>query len=117
MAGGKQLRFTADFGGNVFGCADPPPESTPALTKGTGANHWSDGGFVIKGNTKDFGAISLTYKSATGALTGGGTNPTCAAGLSWTINGKFKGKTFAGKVNIKLADGTTAISDLALTRS
>ena len=117
LAGNKQLLFTADFGGNVFGCADPPPESTKPLTKGTGANHWSDQGFVIKGASKDFGAITITYKAATGALTGSGSNPTCATGLSWTVSGKFTGKTFSGKVNITLPDKSTAISDLSLTRS
>jgi hypothetical protein len=33
------------------------------------------------------------------------------------VTGKFDGKRFTGKVNIKLADGTTAVSLLALTRA
>src|SRR4051794_22163601 len=117
LAGNSKLLFTADFGGNVFGCADPPAESTKPLTKGTGANHWGPTGFVIKGGSKDFGALTLTYKSATGALTGSGANPACSAGLSWTIAGKFAGKSFTGKVQIKLPSGQTAVSDLALARS
>ena len=117
LAGGTKLVFTADFGGNVFGCADPPAENAKPLTKGTGPGHWSDQGFAIKGASKAFGSLALTYKAATGALTGSGTNPTCAVGLSWTVNGKFAGKKFSGKVNIKLADGSTAVSVLALTRT
>jgi hypothetical protein len=117
LAGGTKLRFTADFGGNVFGCADPPPESTPALTKGTGANHWSATGFQIKGASKDFGTLTIAYNAKTGALTGSGTNPTCAVGLSWTVTGKFAGKMFTGKVSITLADKSTAVSDLSLTKS
>ncbi|MHB8643348.1 MAG: hypothetical protein ACYDA3_10755 [Gaiellaceae bacterium] len=111
-----QLTFTADFGGNVFGCADPPKEGTKPLTKGTGANHWSAKGFTIQGSSQAFGALKLTYVAATGKLTGGGGNPPCAAGLTWTIDGTFTGKTFAGKVNITLPDKTTAVSDIALTR-
>ncbi len=116
LAKNTKLLFSVNFGGSVFGCASVPPESTTPLPKGAGANHWSATGFAIKGASKDFGALTLTYKSATGALTGNGSNPPCAAGLSWSIVGKFKGKTFAGKVNIKLAIGQTAISDINLTR-
>ncbi len=115
-SGNKQLLFTADLGGNVFGCADPPVESAKPLTKGTGANHWNDSGFAIKGPSKDFGQLTLSYKAATGTLTGSGANPMCATGLSWTVSGKFSGKTFTAKVNIKLADGSPAISDISLTR-
>ena len=117
MAGNTKLLFTADFGGNVFGCADPPAESAKPLTKGAGANHWSATGFVIKGASNDFGALTLTYKAATGALSGGGANPKCTPGLSWTIAGKFSGKTFTGKVNITLADKSTAVSTISLKRA
>lgn len=117
LAGGTKLVFTTDFGGNVFGCADPAAESAKPLMKGAGAGHWNDQGFVIRGASKALGSVALTYKAASGALTGSGTNPTCAVGLSWTVSGKFTGKKFTGKVSIKLADGSTAISNLALTRS
>jgi hypothetical protein len=112
-----QLMFTADFGGNVFGCADPPKEGTKPLTRGNGVNHWNARGFSIHGSSKAFGALNLSYVAATGALAGAGGNPPCAAGLTWTIAGKFTGKTFAGKVNITLPDKTTAVSDIALTKS
>ena len=105
-----KLLFSVNFGGTVFGCASVPPESSTPLPKGAGVNHWSATGFAIKGASKDFGALTLTYKSASGALTGTGSNPPCAAGLSWSIAGKF-----AGKVNIELASGQTAVSDINLT--
>jgi hypothetical protein len=110
-----KLLFSVNFGGTVFGCASVPPESSTPLPKGAGVNHWSATGFAIKGASKDFGALTLTYKSASGALTGSGSNPPCAAGLSWSIAGKFAGKTFTGKVNIKLANGSPAVSDINLT--
>jgi hypothetical protein len=116
LATNTKLFFTADFGGNVFACSDPPAESTKPMTKGTGANHWNARGFKINGASKAFGALTLTYVSATGMLAGSGGNPPCATGLSWTISGKFSGKTFAAKVNITLPDKTTAVSDIALTR-
>ncbi|MEI8104907.1 MAG: hypothetical protein WCH31_03565 [Actinomycetes bacterium] len=40
----------------------------------------------------------------------------CALGLAWSIKGTFSGKTFTGKVSIKLPDGSAAISDINLTR-
>jgi hypothetical protein len=116
LAKNTKLVFTADFGGNVFACADPPAESTKALTKGTGPGHWNAKGFTIKGSSRAFGSLKLTYAAATGTLTGSGGNPPCATGLSWKIAGKFSGKTFTGKVNITLPDKTTAISDIQLTR-
>lgn len=112
-----KLLFTADFGGNVFACADPPAESTKPLTKGNGAGHWNAKGFTIKGASKAFGALKLTYVAATGKLTGGGGNPPCATGLSWTISGRFSGKRFTAKVNITLPDKTTAVSDIVLTHA
>ena len=112
-----QLTFVSDFGGNVFGCAAPPKETTKPLPKGSGANHWSAKGFTIQGMSQAFGALKLTYVAATGKLTGGGGNPPCAAGLTWTIDGTFTATSFAGKVNITLPDKTTAVSDIALTRS
>jgi hypothetical protein len=117
LAKNTKLLFTADFGGNVFACADPPAESTKPLTKGTGAGHWNAKGFTIKGSSKAFGALKLTYVAATGTLTGAGGNPPCATGLSWKISGRFSGKTFIGKVNITLPDKTTAVSDISLTRA
>jgi hypothetical protein len=117
LAGGTKLVFTADFGGNVFGCADPPPESAKPLAKGAGANHWSAKGFTIKATSKAFGTLTLTHNASTGALTGSGANPTCAVNLKWSVRGKFAGKKFTGTVTIKLANGSTAVSALSLTRT
>ena len=86
-------------------CPSVPPEATPPLPKGTGANHWSAAGFTIKGKSKDFGTLTLSYWAASGNLSGSGVNPPCAQGLSWSI-----------KVKIELASGQTAIGDISLTR-
>src|SRR5438132_484377 len=87
LAKNTKLLFSVNFGGTVFGCPSVPPEATPALPKGAGPNHWSATGFLIKGASKDFGALTLTYKSASGSLTGSGSNPPCAQELSWTVAG------------------------------
>ena len=44
-----KLNFLADFGGNVFGCSDPPSDGA-TLTRGVGANHWGPAGFVDQGH-------------------------------------------------------------------
>ena len=115
-----KLRFNADFGGNVFGCADPAPESSPLLTKGKGNNHWNGVGFIVKASSKAFGALKITYKNAGHKISGSGGNPPCNQGLTWTVTGTFSGtklKNFTGTVNIVLPDKTTATSELALTKS
>ncbi len=112
----KTLAFTADFGGNVFGCPDPDPESAKPLTKGKGPNRWSAAGFAIHASSKALGELKLTYTHANRTLRGGGQNPACAVNLKWTVLGKFTAKTFAGTVNITLPDGAAAVSKIALTR-
>jgi hypothetical protein len=112
-----KLSFTADFGGNVFGCTDPGAETTKVLTKGTGFGHWNAAGFKIKGTSPAFGAMTLAYAFKTKAIAGSGSNPACAAGLTWKIAGKFTGKTFNGTINITLPDSSTAVSTLTLTKS
>jgi hypothetical protein len=111
-----KLNFLADFGGNVFGCSNPPADGA-TLTKGTGANHWNAIGFVIKGKTKAFGALTLTYNNIKKTIVGNGGNPTCNPGLTWRMSGKFTGKAFNGTVYIKLPDGSKAVSTLALKKS
>jgi hypothetical protein len=111
-----KLSFLADFGGNVFGCANPPSDAA-TLTKGVGANHWGAGGFVVKGNSKAFGKLTLTYKNAAKTLAGGGGNPTCNPGLTWKISGRFAGKSFSATVNIHLPDGSSAVSKISLKKS
>ncbi len=116
LAGNTKLLFSVDFRGSVFGCASVPPESSRPLPKGIGPNHWNAAGFTIKGNSKDFGALTLSYKASSGNLRGSGANPPCARGLTWSMIGAFVGPRFSGKVKIKLASGQTAISDINLTR-
>ena len=116
LAGNTKLLFSVDFRGGVFGCPSVPPESTRPLPKGIGANHWNAAGFLIKGKSKDFGTLTLSYRASSGNLRGSGANPPCAQGLSWSIIGAFVGSQFSGKVKIKLASGQTAISDISLTR-
>src|SRR5207237_10745897 len=101
---GSRLRLGVDFGGGGFGWASVPPEST-TLSKGTGANYWGATGFLIKGASKDFGALTLRYRAGIRALTGSGVNPPCAHRLSWSVIGAFFGSTFTGQVKIKLASG------------
>jgi hypothetical protein len=76
-----KLNFLSDFGGNVFGCSDPPSDGV-TLTKGAGANHWGPVGFVIKGSSKAFGKLALTYNNVKRTIVGSGGNPTCNHGLT-----------------------------------
>jgi len=111
-----KLNFLSDFGGNVFGCSDPPTDGV-TLTKGVGANHWGPVGFVIKGTSKAFGKLTLSYNNVKKTITGSGGNPTCNHGLTWKLSGKFVGKSFSATVNIHLPDGSAAVSKIALKKS
>ncbi|MDX6510962.1 MAG: hypothetical protein QOE36_466 [Gaiellaceae bacterium] len=112
----SKLTFTADWGGNVFGCSDPAPEAA-TLTKGSGPNHWNAAGFEVKASTAAFGALDLIYDHAARTLNGSGSNPPCAGGLQWTLASAFPdANTFSGTVTITLPNGTVATSQLALTR-
>jgi hypothetical protein len=111
-----KLQFVADFGGNVFGCADPPPGGT-TITRGTGLNHWDANGFQISATGPTLGTTELTYDHAARTLKGGGMNPACAGGLTWTLDGAFPdANTFRGTVAISLPSGFAATSELSLTR-
>ena len=111
-----KLNFLSDFGGNVFGCTNPPADGV-TLTKGAGANHWGAAGFVVKGTSKAFGNLTLTYNNAKKTIVGNGGNPTCNPGLTWRINGKFAGKTFTATVHIHLPDASGAVSKISLKKS
>jgi hypothetical protein len=117
LAGNTKLVFSVNFGGGVFGCSSVPPESTPPIPHGIGVNHWNAHGFVLKGRSKDFGAMTLRYRAPSGNVTASGVDPPCAPGLSWSMIGAFVGSTFSGKVKIRLAGGRTSIGDINLTRS
>lgn len=114
--GNTRLLFNVDFGGNVFGCEDPPAGSG-GIAKGTGPNKWNAAGFRIVKDSPAFGKTDLTYVHRTKTLRGTGFNPTCNPGLKWALAGKFSGNTFAGTINITLPDGTAAVSKLSLTRA
>src|SRR3990172_6930238 len=77
---------------------------TVTLVHGNGLNRWNAAGFRGKRTSKAFGTMSLTYKHASKTLKGGGSNPACSSGLSWTLDGKFAGKKFTAKVTITLPD-------------
>ena len=117
LAGDTKLKFHIAFTGTVFGCNSVPPESSTPVPTGKGPNHWNARGFIIEGTSKDFGQLSLTYHYPSGKLTGAGKNPPCAPGLSWTISGTFGATSFDGLVHIKLGDGSSAVSEITLTRS
>jgi len=111
-----KLNFLSDFGGNVFGCANPPANGA-TLTRGVGANHWGPAGFVIKGSSKAFGKLTLTYNNVKKTIVGSGSNPTCNRGLTWKVSGKFAGKSFTATVKIHLPDGSNARSKISLKKS
>jgi hypothetical protein len=111
----KRLLFTTDFGGNVFGCPDPPPESG-GITRGQGLNRWNARGFVVSRRSASFGTMRITYNHARRTLVGNGANPKCAGGLKWALSGRFSGRTFSGTLNITLPDGSKAVSVLSLRR-
>ena len=110
------MSWASSFGGNVFGCSQPPPESG-RLTYGAGPNHWNEAGFELDRNSPGLGAVELSYDDETKKLVGSGSNPSRSSGLRWTISGTFSGNTFAGTVEIALPDGSSAASTLSLTRT
>ncbi len=112
----KVFTFSADFGGNVFGCSDPPPD-VGTITAGKGPNHWSPAGFSVQRTTQAFGTVTLAYSFKTQTITGGGVNVPCNPGLSWKVSDKFAGKTFTGTIEITLPDSSHATSVVNLTRS
>lgn len=112
----KRLVATLDFGGDIFGCPDPPAEAM-TLKKGSGANRWNAKGFKVARTSDSLGKTTLAYKYATKALSGGGADPKCRAGLKWKLVAtKLKPKTLAGTVEITLPDGSTATATLSAKR-
>ena len=108
--------FTSDFGGNVFGCSDPPP-ATGTVTQGTGPNTWNAGGFNVDITTPIGGKVALTYVFATSSLTGNGASG-CNPSITWKMTtGTFAGNTFSGRIEISLDGSPLATSVLSLTRS
>jgi hypothetical protein len=113
------LKMTAKITGNTFGCAPPGPQ-TFSIPKGAGVNHWSAAGFSLYGPSPSLGVFRATYSYPSGAITASGKNPACAPGLSFSLSGRFSGKSFTAKATIKLPaerGGGTATTTVSLTRS
>lgn len=116
LSGNKKLQFTTDFGGGVFGCADPKAEKSKVLTKGSGYNHWSSSGFKMKGPSNSFGITTLVYSYSAKTLKGSGHDPPCRRGIKWTVSGKFSGNKFTGKTVTTLEDGSKAPAILTASK-
>lgn len=106
-----KLKPTIQFGGNVFGCAAPPP-AIFTLSKGSGNNQYNAGGFKVNRATEAFGKVVGTYKHSTNKLTGSGTKPPCRQQLKWKLTGKLTSSKFTGTVTITLEDGSKATAKL-----
>jgi hypothetical protein len=113
---GRAFQFGVDLGGTALGCPDPAPEHTPTITRGTGDNHWNAKGFRLHLNSSAYGIFVVKYVDKTHKLTGSGGNPTCAPGVTWTLDAKLTRAAFTGTVSIKLANGQTATSSLTANR-
>lgn len=108
---GPKLIPLVDFGGNVFGCSNPPADIV-TLTKGSGNNHWNRSGFKISKFTQAFGKLNLTYNWITKVFKGNGSRPPCNTNITYTVNGKLTGSNFSATVKIDLG-AQTATSKLS----
>jgi hypothetical protein len=107
--------FTANFGGNVFGCSSPPPASG-TVTQGTGPNTWNADGFNVDITTPIGGKVVLAYVFAASSMTGSGVSG-CNPSITWKMTtGTFAGNTFTGRIEISLSGAPLATSVLTLTR-
>jgi hypothetical protein len=107
---GRKLSVLADFGGNVFGCPDPP--AAPAtLRRGGGKNGWNAAGFRISKKTRAFGKLNLVYRFKDRSLKGSGSAPPCNPTITYKINGKLTPSRLKATVKIDLG-GQTATSKL-----
>lgn len=101
IGGGKQMQITLDFGGIVFACSDPAPESI-TLSKGNGDNRWNSKGFHVKTTSDLLGALDITYTLKDKVLKGSGISKKCLpAGVAWSLsNGKISGKSLSSDLSI-----------------
>lgn len=108
--------FTANLGGNVFGCPSPPP-ATGTVTQGTGPNTWNAQGFNVDITTDIGGKVALTYVFATSSMTGTGQSG-CNPDVTWRMSsGTFTGNTFNGRIDIAFQGSPFATSVITLTRA
>jgi hypothetical protein len=115
ITGGTTLGFSATITGNTFGCTAPGPQ-TFTLPAGPGPNTWNAQGFTIQNPNPAFGTMNITYSWPAGTLTGGGQSPSCAPGISWTINGAFTATAFNATAHIAIPGGIQATTVVALTK-
>lgn len=113
--GTRSFTFTANFGGNVFGCSSPPPAGG-TVTQGTGPNTWSATGFNVDTATPAGGRVRLAYVHATSSLSGTGTSG-CRPEITWRMGqSPFTGNTFHGRIEILLNGNAFATSVVKLSR-
>lgn len=109
---GEKFIPLVDFGGFVFGCADPDPEKV-TLKKGSGKNTWDKKGFKVNKDTEAFGQLEITYKHSNNSFEGEGKKPPCNTDISYTLDGKLTEKKFSADVNINLGGGQKAKAELS----
>ena len=101
---------------HTFNTTGPITLQTKLVRKGKGDNHWNSKGFRLHLNSPAYGIFAVKYVDKTHKLTGSGGNPSCAPGVTWTLDGKLTHAAFTGTVSIKLAHGQTASSSLTANR-
>lgn len=102
---GKLLVPLVDFGGTVFGCADPPA-ALVSLPRGSGNNHWNSSGFKVNKFTQAFGKLNLTYDWTHKSFKGTGAKPPCNPNITYTVNGTLTKSRFTATVKIILGPQT-----------
>lgn len=110
-----KLKATVQFGGNVFGCANPPA-AIFTLTKGSGKNQYNANGFKIDNKSEAFGHTTGTYTHSTNKIKGSGKNVPCRPGLTRTATGKLTSDKFTATVDIDLGGGQKAVAKLSATK-
>ena len=111
----NKLVFNAKITGNTFGCAAPGPQ-TFTLPAGSGPNHWTSAGFILKNPSFAFGTMNVVYSYPSGALTGSGKGVKCAPGISWTLAAKFTATKFNATAHITLPGGGKATTVVSLAK-
>lgn len=113
----KKLLFLIDFGGQVFGCADPAAVAVTVPKAKKGLNRWDASGFRFANKPTDaFGSLSITYNFKTKSFKGSGSAPPCRPEIKFTIDAALTPTGFTGNTAIDLGGGTTATATLTATK-